>query len=153
MIEHLKLFAKRNLMPKRLLNFVLILSFTVSLFSSIWAVGRKVDKTLSYLDEIPKLTKEVAMLRNEKDATRDSIRVLRYETSEHLSVIRTEFSQVDNRITCTNQNVKMELQKMNDYLLVLSENNAELKRLLLLKKDSDNRLFEHLFSQNKRYNN
>lgn len=145
--------AKRHLVPPKLINAAILVSFALTLLTSIWTVGRKVDQTLTYLNEIPKLSMEVSKLNDDKKATQQSIQLLRYETSEHLSLIRTEFSQVDTRVTNTNLNVKMELQKVNDYLLLLCENNAELKRMIMLKKDNDNRLFDHLFSQKTHLNN
>jgi hypothetical protein len=146
MIEHLKLLAKRNLAPKRLVNAAIIMSFAFALLTNIWSVGHKVDETLSYLKEIPKLRHELAQLRHEKDATRDSLRFFRMETSAHFMALETNLGLLNGRITGTNQNVKMEFKKMNDYLIVIGSDNAEIKRLLMIKKENDNALLDQLFT-------
>jgi hypothetical protein len=146
MIEYLKLFAKRNLVPKKIVNAIIIVSFAYALLSNIWSVGRKVDHTLAYLKEIPKLRQEVALLRTEKEAVRDSLLLFRMETVAHFTALEANISQLDGRVTGTNQNVKNEFKRMNDYLLVIGSGNAEIKRLLMLKKESDNVFLDQLFT-------
>lgn len=145
MIEYLKLMARQKLAPKRILNAVLLLCIAFTLLSNIWMVGRKVDQTLSYLKEIPRMRHEMAQLRSEKDATRDSLRLFRVESSRNFRQVAENLDQMDNRISNTNNSVKSELKKINEYFILLSSSNAEIKQMLILKKESDNLMLEQLF--------
>lgn len=145
MLDYLKLFAKRNLIPKRIVNFVLIVSFASTILINLFQVGRKIDTSLSYLQEVPKISKELALLKIEKFATRDSLIRLRHEVRGNFSTMANRFTDVETRIKSTNQNVKCEFKKVNDYFVILSYSNAEIKRLMLMKKETDNILYDQMF--------
>jgi hypothetical protein len=144
--QYLRLFISRKLLPAKVMNHFVILVFAYTLLSNIWVVGRKVDQSISYLEEIPRLRKELADLKYEKDATRDSLRLFRNETATNFKQVAGNLEQMDNRISHTNHSVKNELKRMNDYFILLSSSNEEIKRMLLIKKENDNLLFEQLFS-------
>lgn len=152
MFDYLKLFAKRNLIPKRIVNFVLIVSFAGTVLINLFQVGRKIDTSLAYLQEVPKISRELAQLKNEKDATRDSLLMLRHEVRGNFNAMANRFTDVETRITSTNQSVKCEFKKMNDYFVILSSSNSEIKRLMTIKKETDNLLYDQMFPTNLSFN-
>jgi hypothetical protein len=120
-----------------------ILSFSV--ITKIWTIGRKVDETLAYLQDIPTLQKELVELKHEKNAASDSLRHFRLEVAGSFRQVATNLDEMDGRIGQTNASVKMELKKINEYFLLLSSSNEEIKKMLLIKKENDKLLFEQIF--------
>lgn len=144
-LQYLKLFTGRKVIAPRLVNLIVWISFTYVLLSNIWNVGRKVDETLSYLEEIPHLRQELVVLKQEKASSGDSLRLFRVEVANNFRNVASNLDQMDERIRQTNQSVKTELKRMNDYFILLSYTNEEIKRMLMIKKDNDNMLYDQLF--------
>jgi len=145
LIQQIRIITGSSLFSARMMNLLVagILSFSV--ITKIWTIGRKVDETLAYLQDIPTLQKELVELKHEKNAASDSLRHFRQEVAGSFRQVANNLDEMDGRIGQTNASVKMELKKINEYFLLLSSSNEEIKKMLLIKKENDKLLFEQIF--------
>jgi len=70
LIQQIRIITGSSLFSARMMNLLVagILSFSV--ITKIWTIGRKVDETLAYLQDIPTLQKELVELKHEKKTQR-----------------------------------------------------------------------------------
>lgn len=148
MYDYLKQFAKRNLIPKRVANFLFVASFVVTVLINLFKIGKTVETSLSYLQQVPAIRSELVQLKQERTALRDSLCMFRNDMMAETQALSTRMDGLDDRIGTTNQSVKVEFKKMNDYFIILSSSNAEIKRLMMIKKETDNILYEQMFPSN-----
>ncbi|PWD98801.1 hypothetical protein [Marinilabilia rubra] len=145
LFQHIRLITNSTLFSARTMNLLVVCILSFSVITKIWTIGRKVDNTLAYLQAIPSLQAELSELRHEKNANSDSLLLFRSEVAGSFRQVAGNLEQMDGRITHTNASVKMELKKMNEYFILLSSSNEEIKRMLMIKKENDKLLFEQIF--------
>ncbi|WP_010664016.1 hypothetical protein [Marinilabilia salmonicolor] len=145
LIQQIRLITGSSLFSARMMNLLVAAILSFSVITKIWTIGRKVDETLAYLQDIPTLQKELVELKHEKNASTDSLRQFRIEVAGNFRQVATNLDEMDGRIGQTNASVKMELKRMNEYFILLSSSNEEIKKMLLIKKENDQMLYEQIF--------